>query len=151
MKIIRTDQVQWQSAMNRGPFQSRRKQIGGEKLTAGLWELAPGKLSFPMHTHSITEEAMYVISGTGVVRTSEGEPQIAAGDYVSFPPGGPAHQVQADAAAPLVFLAMSAVQGFDLVEYPNSKKVACSLGTGPNAKRFVFREADQADYFEGEE
>ena len=41
---------------------------------------------------------------------------------------------------------MAAVMGYDLVEYPDSDKVACSVGTWPNAKRFVFRKKDQAAY-----
>jgi len=39
------------------------------------------------------------------------------------------------------------VPGFDLVEYPDSDKVACSVGAWPSAKRLVFRRMDQADYF----
>ena len=56
-----------------------------------------------------------------------------------------------DGTEPLVYLAMSAVQGFDIVEYPDSGKVACSVGKWPDAKRFIFRKKDQADYWDGEE
>ena len=57
----------------------------------------------------------------------------------------------ADGAEPLVYLALSATQGVDVVEYPDSRKVAASVGPYPARKRWVFREKDQADYFEGEE
>ena len=83
--------------------------------------------------------------------TDVGKTGIGPGDYVSFPPGGTPHQLVNDGTEPLVYLAMSALQGFDLVEYPDSDKVACSLGGWPAAKRFVFRRKDQADYFEGED
>jgi len=46
---------------------------------------------------------------------------------------------------------MSHSLGVDLVEYPDSGKVACAAGTWPNMKRFVFPEKAQVDYFEGEE
>lgn len=152
MKITRNDEGEWATALERGSFSTKRKALpGGQKLTAGLWEIAAGKRSFPMHSHAITDEAMFVISGTGRVRTPDGEHPIGPGDYVAFPPGGPAHQIEADAAGPLRFLAMSAVQGFDLVTYPNSKKVATSVGVFPNAKRFVFKEDAQVDYFDGED
>jgi len=150
MKVVRTSEVPWTQAMERGKFSGRRKALGGERLSCGLWELPPGKRSFPLHVHHVTEEAMYVVSGRGKVRTPDGETGIGPGDYISFLPGGTAHQLVNDGAEPLVYLAMSSVQGFDLVEYPDSDKVACSVGAWPNAKRFVFRRKDQADYFEGE-
>ena len=150
MKITRTKDVPWVDAMNKGKFGQRRKPLGGEKLSAGLWELLPGKKSFPLHSHHVTEEAMYVISGSAIVRTLEGETPISAGDYVSFPPGGPAHQLRNDGTEPMLYLAMSASQGVDIVEYPDSAKIASSVGSPPNGKRFIFRKADQAEYFEGE-
>ena len=150
MKVVRTSEVPWTQAMDRGRFSGRRKALGGERLSCGLWELPPGKRSFPLHVHHVTEEAMYVVSGRGKVRTPDGETGIGPGDFVSFSPGGTPHQLVNDGAEPLVYLAMAAVMGYDLVEYPDSDKVACSVGAFPNAKRFVFRRKDQADYFEGE-
>ncbi len=151
MKVVRTSEVPWTQAMDHGKFAGRRKALGGERLSCGLWELPPGKRSFPLHVHHVTEEAMYVVSGRATVRTPGGETGIGPGDYVSFPPGGMPHQLVNEGPEPLVYLAMSAVHGFDLVEYPDSDKVACSVGAWPNAKRFVFRRKDQADYFEGED
>ncbi|HEX2570228.1 MAG TPA: cupin domain-containing protein [Polyangia bacterium] len=151
MKIVRTHDVPWQQMMDHGRFAGRRKALAGEKLTAGLWELPPGKRSFPLHVHHVSEEAMFVVSGRAKVRTPEGETEIGPGDYVSFPAGGPAHQLINDGQEPLVYLAMSATQGFDIVEYPDSGKVASAIGQWPNNKRFIFRQKDQADYFDGEE
>jgi hypothetical protein len=37
--------------------------------------------------------------------------------------------------------------GADVVEYPDSDKVACAVGAFPTGKRFVFRRKDEADYF----
>jgi uncharacterized cupin superfamily protein len=151
MKVVRSSQVEWKQAMDRGKFAGRRKALGGEKLSCGLWELPPGKRSFPLHLHHGTEEALFVISGRAKVRTPEGETPIGPGDFVSFPPGGPAHQLVNDGDEPMVYLAMGAGVGLDIVEYPDSGKVAASVGSGANRRRFVFRAAEQADYFEGEE
>jgi uncharacterized cupin superfamily protein len=140
----------WADAISRGAFVQRRKGLGGEKLTSGLWELPPGKRSFPLHLHHVTEEALFVVSGKGQVRTPEGLTDIGPGDYVSFPAGGPAHQLVNDGAEPLVYLGISAAQGADVVEYPDSGKVVSSVGAGPARKRFVFRTASQVDYFDGE-
>jgi uncharacterized cupin superfamily protein len=150
MKIVRSSQEPWKDALVRGVFAQRRKGLGGEKLSAGLWELAPGKRSFPMHAHLVTEEALYVLSGHGKVRTPEGETPIGPGDFVSFPPGGPAHQLVNEGAEPLVYLGLSAAFGVDVVEYPESDKLAASVGSWPNARRWVFRNKSQVDYFDGE-
>ncbi len=149
MKITRSRDIEWQSPIDHGNFAGRRKPLGGQKLTAGLWELPPGKKSFPLHLHHVTEEALFVVSGTARVRTPEGVTDIGPGDYVSFPAGGPAHQLVNDGPEPLVYLALSATQGFDIVEYPDSGKVAATVAA--LGKRFVFRGQDQADYWEGEE
>ncbi len=151
MKIVRSNEEEWKPAMDHGRFQGRRKALGGAKLSTGMWELPPGKKSFPMHMHHVTEEAMYVVSGSAKIRTPEGETAIGPGDYVSFPAGGPAHQLINDGSEPMIYLGMSVSQGFDIVEYPDSGKVACAIGSFPNSKRFMFRSKDTADYFEGEE
>ncbi len=150
MKVVRSSEVPWSDALVRGAYAQRRKALGGEKLPCSLWELAPGKKSFPLHAHHVTEEALFVVSGRGKVRTPEGLTPIGPGDYVSFPAGGPAHQLVNDGAEPLVYVGMSAVMGADVVEYPDSDKVACAVGKPPSGKRFVFRRKDQADYFDGD-
>src|SRR5687767_12549672 len=126
MKIVRSSEAEWKQAMDRGKFGGRRKALGGEKLSCGLWELPPGKRSFPLHFHHGTEEALFVISGHAKVRTPEGETPIGPGDFVSFPVGGPAHQLVNDGEEPMVYLGMSAGVGLDIVEYPDSDKVAAS-------------------------
>jgi uncharacterized cupin superfamily protein len=151
MKIVRTREVEWTPALNRGKYGNRRKPLGGERLTAGLWELAPGKRSFPLHAHHVTEEAMFVVSGHAHVRTPEGTTPIGPGDYVSFPAGGPAHQLVNDGDEPLVYLGLSASQGFDAVDYPDTGKLAVSLGAFPHGRRHVFKVDSQVDYFHGED
>lgn len=151
MKITRSNDVPWTDALIRGRYAQRRKPLGGEKLTAGLWELAPGKRSFPMHAHLVTEEALFVISGCGKVRTPDGETAIGPGDYVSFPAGGPAHQLENDGSEPLVYIGLGAGQDVDIVQYPETGKLAARSGGFGTGKRWIFREASQVDYFDGEE
>jgi uncharacterized cupin superfamily protein len=150
MKIVRTSELPWADAMARGKFGQRRKALGGEKLACGLWELPPGKKSFPFHAHLVTEEALFVVSGHAKVRSPDGLAEIGPGDYVSFPAGGPAHQLVNDGVEPLVYVGMAAVFGADVTEYPDSGKVACSVGGWPPAKRFVFKAGQKVDYFDGE-
>jgi uncharacterized cupin superfamily protein len=150
MKVVRSSSVPWTEAVNHGPFLQRRKGLGGERLSAGLWELPPGKRSFPLHAHLVTDEALFVLSGTGKVRTPEGLTEIGPGDFVHFPPGGPAHQLVNDGAEPLVYLGLGAGIGADVVEYPDSDKVASSVVAGAARTRFVFKRGSQVDYWDGE-
>jgi uncharacterized cupin superfamily protein len=152
MKVVRTNDLPWGPGIEHGRFLQRRKAlVGGQNMGCGLWELPPGKHSFPLHFHHVTEEALFVLSGRARVRTPDGETEIGAGDFVSFPPGGPAHQLINDGTEPLVYLAISAGKGVDVVEYPDSGKMAASVGIYPNAKRWVYRDKDQAGYFDGED
>jgi uncharacterized cupin superfamily protein len=156
MKIVRSADLPFAPALEKGKFANTRKGLSPPpqeaKLQAGMWELPPGKRSFPMHKHYVTEEAMYVLSGKAKIRTPDGETAIGPGDYVSFPPQGPAHQLVNDGAEKLVYLAFSVnTVGADIVEYPDSGKIACSIQQGADRKRYLFLEKNQVDYFHGEE
>lgn len=150
MKIVRTSEQPWIDAMDKGPFKQRRKALGGDKLTCGLWELPPGKKSFPFHSHDITEEALFVVSGTAKVRTPDGLTPIGPGDYVSFAAGGAAHQLINDGEETLVYVGMAAVSETDVVNYPDSGKVALRVGAMGKGKRMIFKADSQVDYFDGE-
>ncbi len=151
MKIVRSSEMPWGDSLQKGKYFNRRKGLGGEKLSCGLWELPPGKKSFPLHAHLVTEEAMFVVSGRAKVRTPDREEPIGPGDFVSVPAGGPAHQLINDGKEPLVYLAMSAGLGVDIVEYPESGKISCGVGAPPNLKRHVFRLTDETQYFDGDQ
>lgn len=152
MKVVRTSEVPWAAAQTRGQYANRRKELGGsDKLQCGLWELPPGKKSFPLHAHLVTDEALFVVSGHANVRTPEGLTPIGPGDFVAFPAGGPAHQLVNDGTEPLVYVAISAKYGTDVVRYPDTGKLAAVVGIPPGkAERWIFREGEQVDYFEGD-
>lgn len=152
MKIVRTSEAAWAEAMNKGKFNQRRKDLGSTgKMSAGLWELPPGKKSFPFHMHHVTEEALFVVSGSAKVRTPEGLTPIGPGDWVMFPPGDGAHQLINDGSEPLIYLALGVSTGVDIVEYPDSGKIASAIGAGPQRKRFIFKGSSQVEYFADEE
>ena len=150
MKIIKSNDLPWTDAIKQGAFQQRKKALGGLNLGCGLWELPPGKKSFPFHMHYVTEEALFVISGHAKVRSPDGLTEVGPGDYVSFPPGDGAHQLINDGTEPLVYLGLSASKGVDIVEYPDSNKTAAAIGSPADGKHFLFREDGSPGYFDGE-
>jgi uncharacterized cupin superfamily protein len=150
MKVVRTSEMPWNDSLNQGAYRQQRKPLVGVGVAAGVWRLPAGTKSFPLHAHHITEEALYVLSGSAKVRTPEGITPIGPGDWVSFEPGGPAHQLISDDLEDCVYLAISVPKGVDVVEYSDSGKLACSVGTFPNGQRFMFRKDAQVGYFEGE-
>src|SRR5438874_3800933 len=153
MKHVKTKDVAWADAMQKGNFGQRRKELGKTgALSCGLWELPPGKKSFPFHMHYVTEEALFVVSGTAKVRTPQGLTEVGPGDWVGFPPGDGAHQLINDGTEPFVYVAMGVnVGSSDVVEYPDSSKVATRVQVGnSDPQRYIFKKDAQAGYYDGE-
>lgn len=57
------------------------------KCRANFVEVGPGNFAYGYHYHEANEEVFYIISGTGVIRTSEGDRKVNAGDVIGFPSG----------------------------------------------------------------
>src|SRR5207253_812524 len=150
MKVVHTKDVPWGEGMQRGSYFQRRKKLAGEAISCRVWELLPGKKSYPFHKHNVTEEALLVISVSAIVRSSTGLTEIGPGDFVLFPPGDDAHQLINDGSEVLVYFAMSVSKGVDITEYPDSGKVHAAVGAAPNLKSLVYRQKDAVGYFDGE-
>ena len=86
------------------------KAAGAQKLGCSLMEVAPGGCTaFPYHAHAANEEAVYVLSGEGLMRMPAGDFSVTAGDYVSFLVGeAHAHQLwNFHTSLPLRYLCLS--------------------------------------------
>jgi uncharacterized cupin superfamily protein len=151
MKIVKTTDPVWTEALNQGAYHQQRQPLTNSGLGASLWRLPPGKKSFPFHSHHITEEALYVVSGTATVRTPDAMTPIGPGDFVSFEPGGPAHQLINSGTADFVYLGLSVGKGVDVIEYPDTGNVISAVGTFPNGQRFIFKKESQVGYFDGDQ
>lgn len=126
---------------------------GGQLIGANLTEVPPGAVSFPFHYHCATEEAVYVLSGSGTARIGDARVAVGAGDWIAFPPGPEhPHQMINDGTEPLVYLCVSAsIQKVDVVGYPDSKKVAATAGTFEKpVHRWISRQGESLDYWDGE-
>ena len=143
--------------MQKGKHRMKLRRLGApagaQMLGANLTELEPGALSFPLHYHCATEEAIYVLRGRGTARIGESRVPIRAGDFIAYPVGPDhAHQMINDGDETLVYLCVSAnAQKVDVVGYPDSKKVAATAGTFDKPlHRFIARQGESVDYWDGE-
>ncbi len=126
---------------------------GGQVIGANVIEVPPGSVSFPFHYHCATEEALYVLRGTGTARIGEERVRVSEGDWIAFPVGPEhAHQMVNDGSEALLYLCVSAsLQKVDVVGYPDSKKVAGTAGTFEKPiHRWISRQGESLDYWEDE-
>ena len=126
------------------------KQIGGELIGAGLYELEAANKLWPYHTHHANEEWLLVLRGKPTLRTPEGERELDEGDVVCFPRGkAGAHQVWNGTDSPVRVLMLSTLIAPDVVEYLDTGKVGARSVAGDLI--MFARPGPEADYWEGEE
>jgi len=126
------------------------KQIGGELIGAGLYEVEPGNKLWPYHTHHANEEWLLVLRGQPTLRTPEDERQLDEGDVVCFPRGkSGAQQVWNGTGSPVRVLMLSTLIAPDIVEFLDTGKVSARSVAGD---QIMFgRPGPELDYWEGEE
>jgi uncharacterized cupin superfamily protein len=140
-----------------GKHQAIRRTLGAAagscQLGGSLMEIAPGAVGYPFHYHCNNEEAIYVISGTGIARIGEARVAVGPGDWIAYPVGpASAHQMINDGDAPLVYLAISTDHKCDVLGYPDAGKLGVFGGETwdtPWVRQFV-RAGEGLDYWEGE-
>lgn len=130
------------------------RRLGGEKLGASIYVLAPGQKSFPYHFHHANEEMLIVLEGDVVVRTPGGEQTAGAGDSLIFPTGpAGAHQVINRSAGDARILMLSTMIEPEIAEYPDTGHLGVFAGRPPGAsgEAGLFRFVDGAaevEYFD---
>ncbi|GAA0675790.1 cupin domain-containing protein [Natronoarchaeum mannanilyticum] len=159
MPKVNESDLDW-DALERGEAKFRRKRLadaaGGDDLGCSLYELPPGKKSWPYHYHTANEEAIYVLEGEGQLRRADDATSLEPGDYVALPTGEDgAHRIINDSDATLRYLAVSTMETPEVLVYPDSGKVgvmdgAPPGGTGERTLEGYFREDDAVDYWDGE-
>jgi len=162
--IVNTADLPWEKDDIKGRggdrFAYRRKAVskpaGGEKLGCSLYRVPPGKRAFPAHKHHGNEEAIYILAGEGSLRRGEARHQVAVGDYIALPAGGPEHQLENTGATDLEYLCLSTMIHPEVVEYPDSGKFGILTGSAPGGDRakrtlYAFYKLEGAvDYYEDE-
>ena len=113
-----------------------------------IYEIPPHKSSYPYHYHHKNEETFYIISGTGLLRTPEGESQVGPGDLLYFPANeNGAHKLtNISDTEPLVYIDFDVVHEIDVTVYPDSDKIGV-WGKGINR---LYKTDDDVSYYNGE-
>ncbi len=125
-------------------------RLGSELIGGSLYEVPAGKKLWPYHLHHANEEWAIVMRGTPTLRTPEGERVLAEGDVVCFlrgPVG--AHQIVNHTAEPIRVLMLSSRVSPEVLEYPESNKIAATDAKGN--RLFRSRPGEPVEYWEGEE
>lgn len=128
----------------------RRLVPRGHTLGMSLVELLPGQTQTPYHFHHGNEELLLVVSGTPTLRTPEGERELRPGDFAHFPKGPEgAHQLVNRSDEPARYVLADAKVSPEIVEYPDSGKIASM--SRETQLWSVHRLGEAVDYFDGEE
>lgn len=121
----------------------------GAALTASVFVVEPGEKHLPYHFHHGADELLIVLEGTPTLRTPEGERTLAPGDVAYFARGPEgAHQLRNDSGEPTRVVVAAASTSPEVVEYPDSGKVAAVARTGPLWTMHVKEHA--VGYWDGE-
>ena len=138
MKKVNESDIDWKE-YEREETAFRRKELSSavdaDDLGCSLYELPPGRRSWPYHYHTANEEAIYVLAGDGQLRTEDGLEPLTAGDFVTLPPdesGG--HRLVNDGEEPLRYLAMSTMNEPDVTIYPEMDKFGVFVGSPPGGR-----------------
>lgn len=111
----------------RHPFNTRSQcfmrrlsdPTGLTHLGVSLARVPPGHESFALHVHSVQEEWMFILSGEGRVQIDDEERVVGPGDFIGFPPRGPAHLVRNTSDVDLVYLQGGDRREGDIVRFPD--------------------------------
>src|SRR5207248_3380999 len=103
-------------------------QLGLTAIGCTLVVVPPGKRAWPFHRDHVADQLFYVLSGSGEVRLDGETPPIRAGDLIASPAGAEAHQIANTSSQELRYLAISNIESVDVIEYPDSGKIAAAAG-----------------------
>jgi uncharacterized cupin superfamily protein len=96
----------------------------------------------------------FILSGSGEYRLGDKTHPLRAGDVIAAPAGGEAHQIVNTGSEDLRYLGLSTLGEVDVVDYPDSGKVAVAAGIkNADFTTATYRGMGRiaaADYWDGE-
>jgi uncharacterized cupin superfamily protein len=124
------------------------RAVGSDATVMFIYDLAPGQASCPYH-YEYEEEWLLVVEGAIVLRTPEGELELAKGDIHRFAPGpAGAHKIMNRGDLPARTLAWSSNRVPAVSVYPDSDKIAVWAGDDND---LIFRRETAVAWEHGED
>jgi uncharacterized cupin superfamily protein len=156
--IVNLADVPLSESSVRGDFAGRIGRVGAllglKNLGCALQVVPPGKKAVPHHVHHVAEEMMVILEGAGEYRWGDERFPVGPGDLVSAPAAMRAHQLINTGTTDLKYLTFSTNPGADVVEYPDSGKVAYRAGVvgGDRSTGSIYAvgRMTATDYWDGE-
>ena len=102
--------------------------LGLSNLGCAVHVVPPGKRAFPFHRHHVADELFFIVSGEGEYRWGNKVFPLRSGDIVAAPAGTESHQIINTGDGELRYLGISTLGRVDVVDYPDSGKVAVAAG-----------------------
>ena len=146
------DQIPAQHKQGGSEYEYKRRKFiplgDAKQCVVSIYEIPPKKAAYPYHYHCKNEETFYIVSGTGILKTPEGERKVSAGELLFFPADeSGAHKLTNDSdTEKLVYIDFDTFNDLDAAVYPDSGKIGV---WGRNINR-VYRMDDNVDYYDGE-
>jgi uncharacterized cupin superfamily protein len=104
---------------------------GAQRLGASVYEIEPGGVVSPLHTHFANEELVIALSGSVTLRTPDDERVLEPGEVFACPRGREgAHQVRNRGDEPARVLIVSEMNMPEVAEHLDSGKLVVIHGTG---------------------
>ena len=151
----------WSERSHGENFQCGRIGLTAPENDSGLgcavFKVASGKRAFPRHAHLANDEAIYVLSGVGVLSVGEQEVEMEEGDFVLIPRGAEyPHVFVNQGQEDLLYICISTMNMPDVVHYPDSEKLGVLadkfwLKGGGRNKVGGFYAKKPVGYWDGEE
>ncbi len=152
IRHVKVSEMDVEHVADYGDYEFIRRRLipmsEARQCTVAVYEIPPGKAGYPYHYHMKNEEIFYILSGTGTLRTPEGERTVGAGEIIHFPANeNGAHKLtNSSATEMLVYIDFDTHNDLEVAFYPDSDKVGI-YGMGIAQ---MYRTRDEVDYFEGE-
>ncbi len=116
--------------------------FGLNNFGVNLTILEPDGISALYHQHSIQDEFIYILEGSPILKTHDGEFELNAGDCMGFKAGGTPHQLINKSTNKVIYLEISDRLPNDSATYPNDDIAANQDENG----KWIFSHKDGTKY-----